>query len=136
MKGFISLKFYPVLNYIMALLLISFLWTFGTRHLRGAAVFLPLIIGWLQLIMAIFSNNKGGFIKVFPMVMHNFNDVIMGSFLMCSPLIYDFHEVWLPHVLCGAVLFIMGVFTQGSPFINKYQHPHEGSGITSTDSFE
>jgi len=134
MKSFIPTTTYAVLNYVIALLLISTLWTFDTLHIGGAALFLPLIIGWLQLIMAIFANNKLGFLKVFPMSMHNVNDVIMGSFLMCSPWVYDFHsKIWIPQVLFGGALFIMGIFTQGSPLLNK-EHTLQQGGITSTDS--
>ncbi|WP_184546682.1 SPW repeat domain-containing protein [Mucilaginibacter sp. FT3.2] len=134
MKSFIPTTFYAVLNYVIALLLISTLWTFDTIHIGGAALFLPLLIGWLQLIMAIFADNKGGFLKVFPMTMHNVNDVIMGSFLMCSPWIYDFHsKLWVPQVLFGGALFIMGIFTQGSPLLNK-DHKLQQGGLTSTDS--
>lgn len=134
MKSFIPTTTYAVLNYVIALLLISTLWTFDTLHIGGAALFLPLIIGWLQLIMAIFANNKLGFLKVFPMSMHNVNDVIMGSFLMCSPWVYDFHStIWIPQVLFGGALFIMGIFTQGSPLLNK-EHTLQQGGLTSTDS--
>jgi hypothetical protein len=134
MKSFIPTTTYAVLNYVIALLLISTLWTFDTLHIGGAALFLPLLIGWLQLIMAIFADNKLGFLKVFPMSMHNVNDVIMGSFLMCSPWIYDFHTIiWVPQVLFGGALFIMGIFTQGSPLLNK-DHKLQQGGITSTDS--
>jgi len=134
MKSFISTTTYAVLNYVIALLLISTLWTFDTLHIGGAALFLPLIIGWLQLIMAIFADNKLGFLKVFPMSMHNVNDVIMVSFLMCSPWVYDFHStIWIPQVLFGGALFILGIFTQGSPLLNK-EHKLQQGGLTSTDS--
>jgi hypothetical protein len=134
MKSFIPTTFYAVLNYVIALLLISTLWTFDTLHIGGAALFLPLIIGWLQLIMAIFADNKLGFLKVFPMSMHNVNDVIMGSFLMCSPWVYDFSsKLWIPQVLFGGALFIMGIFTKGSPLLNK-EHKLQQGGLTSTDS--
>ena len=135
MKSFIPLTFYAFLNYAIALLLISTLWTFDTLHIGGAALFLPLIIGWLQLIMAIFADNKLGFIKVFPMNMHNINDIIMGSFLFASPWVYDFaSKIWLPQVLFGGFLCFMGIFAQGSPLLNKHHKPLEEGGFTSTDS--
>lgn len=135
MKSFIPTTFYAFLNYVVALLLISTLWTFDTLHIGGAALFLPLIVGWLQLIMAIFADNKLGFIKVFPMSMHNINDVIMGSFLMCTPWIYDFSsKLWIPQVLFGGLLFIMGIFTEGSPLLKRHQEPLQEGGFTSTDS--
>jgi len=128
MKGFISTKTYGFLNYVVALLMISTLWTFGgTLHVGGAALFLPLIIGWLQLIMAIFAKNEMGFIKQFPMVMHNVGDVIMGSFLFCSPWVYAFSDrMVLPQLIFGAYLLIVGCFTKGSPFINPQVEEDHG----------
>jgi hypothetical protein len=58
----------------------------------------------------------------------------MGSFLMCSPWVYDFHStIWIPQVLFGGALFIMGIFTKGSPLLNK-EHTLQQGGLTSTDS--
>jgi len=134
MKPFISTKFYGVLNYGVALLLLLTPWYLGYYQFGGAALFLPLLIGWLQLIMAIFSNNSHGFIKVFPMEMHLFLDVITGSFLMCSPFVYGFSEkVFWPQVLLGAIIFFAGVFTQKSPFTTRHHTLAEGQ-LTSTDS--
>ncbi|AYL99171.1 SPW repeat domain-containing protein [Mucilaginibacter celer] len=129
MKGFISTKTYGFLNYVVALLMISSLWTFGTLKVGGAALFLPLLMGWLQLIQAIFAKNEMGFIKQFPMVMHNVGDVIMGSFLFCSPWVYGFHDKMVaPQLIFGAYLVIVGCFTKGSPFVNP-QH-EEDFGIS------
>ena len=127
MKGFISTKTYGFLNYVVALLMISSLWTFDTLHVGGAALFLPLIIGWLQLIMAIFAKNEMGFIKQFPMVMHNAGDVLMGSFLFCSPWVYAFSDKLVaPQLIFGAYLLIVGCFTKGSPFINAQKEEDHG----------
>lgn len=134
MKAFISTTFYGFFNHILALTLIASPWIFGFANTSSAALLLPMYIGWLQLIMAIFADNKLGFLKVFPMSMHNVNDVIMGSFLMCSPWVYDFHStIWIPQVLFGGALFILDIFTQGSPLLNK-EHKLQQGGLTSTDS--
>ena len=58
MKPFISTTFYGVLNYIIALTLIASPWLFGFYNVSSAALLLPIYIGWLQLIMAIFADNK------------------------------------------------------------------------------
>jgi hypothetical protein len=136
MKPFISTKFYGVINYAAALLLLTSPWFLEYYKFGGAALFLPLLIGWLQLIMAIFSNNNHGFIKVFPMQMHLFLDVITGSFLMCSPFVFGFTDkVFWPQVLLGGLIFFAGVFTKGSPFTSKHYTLAEGQ-LTSTDSEE
>jgi len=141
MKPFISTKFYGVINYAVVILLLCTPWYLGYYHnaeyyyIGGAALFLPLLFGWIQFIMAVFSNNPHGLIKVFPMQMHLFLDVITGSFLLASPFVFGFSEksFW-PQVLIGALLCIAGVFTKKSPFLTKHQHPHAEGLITSTDS--
>jgi len=88
MKPFISPTLYGIINWGGSFLLLATPWYFGFYTLGGAALFLMLLIGWLQFIMAVFSNSAHGFIKVFPMQMHSFLDVVTGSFLMCSPFVY------------------------------------------------
>lgn len=127
MKSFISTTTYGVINYVGALLLLTSPWLFGFVHVGGASLFLPLIFGWYQLIMAIFANNKLGFIKVFPMQMHYILDVIVGSFLMCSPWVYAYSQyVYLPQLLLGALFFFAGIFSQGSQFSTKTTHEPRG----------
>jgi hypothetical protein len=137
MKPFISKTFYGLINYAVAILLIASPWLFGFAQYGGAALFMPLLIGWFQLIMAIFSNNPLGFIKVFPMQMHNFLDVLTGSFLMCLPWTYDFSsKVYLPHLVFGLILLIAGVFVKQSPFLTRPDRSLPDGGLTSTDSYE
>ena len=97
MKPFVSTSTYGFLNWVMALVLMSSPWLFGFSHVGGASFFLPVIFGWLQLIMAIFSKHKFGIMNVFPVPMHCFIDVVGGSFLMASPWVYGFaHHVFWP----------------------------------------
>lgn len=142
MKPFISTKFYGVINWGMALLLLTAPWDFGTWHsgfytVGGASLFIPLFIGWVQFIMAVFSNNPHGFIKQFPMQMHLFMDIICGSFLMASPFIYHFNgDVQWPHIVLGAILCFAGIFTQKSPFTTPYEPSHPLGQLHSTESLE
>jgi hypothetical protein len=145
MKPFISTAVYGVLNYIIALTLIASPWLFDLRSISSAAFFLPIYIGWLQLIMAIFTNNETGFIKQFPVRIHYTLDVVMGFILIVSPFVYGFafdsvratgvfKGVFLPEVLLGGLLFIMGLFTKKSPFTTKLPKTHAEGLISSTDS--
>jgi hypothetical protein len=137
MKPFISTTFYGVINYTCAILLIASPWLFNFAQYGGASLFMPIIIGWLQLIMAIFSDNPLGFIKVFPMQMHNCLDVLTGSFLMCLPWTYDFaSKVSLPHFVFGAIFLIAGIFVHKSPFLTRATPNLHEAGITSLDSSE
>jgi len=140
MKPFISTSFYGVMNYIIAFAMLLAPWYVhgndGTAffHVGGASLFLMIIIGWLEFIMAVFSNNSHGFIKQFPMQMHHFLDVLMGFFLFFSPFIYGYSDrVWWPQMLAGGLLCILGIFTKNSPFTTKPHHPRPQGGLTSVD---
>jgi len=122
MKPFISTSFFGFINYLIAITLMASPWLFGFD--RGAAFFLPLVFGWLQLIMAIFSKNKYGFMNVFPVPMHCFLDVVGGFILMTSPFIYGYYAttVFAPQLLLGALIVFLGIFTKRSPLTDEPTH--------------
>jgi hypothetical protein len=135
MKAFIPTAFYGVVNYILALTLIASPWLFNLVDVSSAALFLPIYIGWLQLIMAIFSRNEMGFIKQFPMHTHLTLDVFMGFILFVSPFLYTFSgKAWVPEVLEGGLLIFLGIFTKQSPFTDKRERPLPEGQLRSVDS--
>jgi hypothetical protein len=140
MKPFISKSFYGVINYVGAILLMTSPWfLFDHNHIGPgrAAFFLPLVFGWLQLIMAFFSNSSHGVIKVFPMQMHHILDVLGGSFLLMSPFVFTYSQyVFWPQFLLGSLFFLAGIFTKGSPILTGFHDPLREAGIWSTDSHE
>jgi len=137
MKPFISLNTYGVINWCAVVLLLGSPWALGYYKVGGVAFFLPTLFGWIEFIMAVFSNNKHGFIKQFPMEMHLFLDVIIGSFLLASPFVYGFAGrtgLFWPQVLIGGLIFIAGAFTHKSPFTDKYRHHLPEGQLQGTDS--
>jgi len=135
MKPFISKKFYGIINYTCALLLITSPWLFHFNHVKGAAVLVPIYLGWLQLIMAIFTDNPLGFLKVFPMQMHNCLDIFSGSFLLVLPWLYAFSSVvFWPHFLLGSIFCLAGIFAEGSPFLTRPHRSLPEAGISSIDA--
>ncbi|HVV55537.1 MAG TPA: hypothetical protein VHC47_09445 [Mucilaginibacter sp.] len=123
MKPFIPTSVYGFFNYVLALTMMSSPWLFGFQDAHGAALFLPLYLGWLQLLMAIFSNHQWGIIKVFPVPMHCFIDVVFGFFLLISPFLYGYYiHVFWPQLLMGIVWFSLGMFTQHSPVTDEPHH--------------
>lgn len=142
MKPFISRTAYGFLNYILVALLLSSPWLFGfsdMRNIATSAFWMPLLIGWLQLIMSMFSESPTGFgfLKVFPMQMQNCIDVLMGSFLLALPWTYAFSShVFLPHLLLGLALTIKGIFAVESPFLTKPHRALPEAGISSIDASE
>ncbi len=123
MKPFISTKVYGFLNYALALTMIGSPWLFGFKDQHGVSFLLPLYLGWLQLIMAIFSKHEWGFIKIFPVSMHTFIDVIAGSFLFATPFLYAYSDkIFIPQLAFGLILTLLGVFVQGSPLTSEPSH--------------
>ena len=116
MKPIISLKAHGILDYAGGILITFSPWIFGFAPLGGAPLFLPLCLGSMQLVMAIFSNHPYGIIKVFPMQLHLIIDMFAGIILIAAPWIYGFyHFVFLPHVLLGSMSFLAGLLTRNSP---------------------
>jgi hypothetical protein len=137
MKPFISTAFYGFFNYIIALGLIASPWLFGFYNVSSAALLMPIYMGWIRLVMAIFSRNEGGFIKQFPIQIHQVLDVFMGFLLMVSPWLYGYaakEGAIPPQFLFGALLFVMGMFTKHSPFLTGPHHSLPEGQLTSTDS--
>ena len=137
MKNFISITLFGVLNYVIAIVMMASPWIFGFYTVGGGALLLPIYLGWLYLIMAIFSANKVGFIPVFPIQMHLVINVMVGPFLLASPWLYGFaSRVFLPHLILGLLLFLLGIFTKRSPLTSPTHHMLPEAGITSTDAHE
>lgn len=116
MNAIIPTKVHAVLDYVGGIMIASSPWLFGFARLGGAAVFVPVLIGCLQLVMAIFSNHELGVFKVFPMQLHLVLDMFAGFILIVLPFLYGFyHLVFLPHLLLGLLSLTSGIFTQHSP---------------------
>jgi hypothetical protein len=121
MKPFISTKLHSIFDYVGGIIVTASPWLFGFYNVGGAALFIPLVFGGLQLVMVIFTRHEGGFIKVFPLQLHLFIDMMVGFVLLVSPFLYKFYPfVFLPHVLLGLFLMGSGIFTKHSPFLENF----------------
>lgn len=143
MKPFVPTAVYGVLNYLLSFTLIASPWIFGLVNVSSAALLIPIYIGWLQFIMAVFVDNETGFVKKFPMQIHLAIDVLMGFFLMVSPWLYTFwfdtpdrKGAFWPELLLGGLLFFLGIFTKKSPFLTRPHHSVPEGQLLSTDSTE
>lgn len=135
MKGFISTTLFGYINYVLALVMMSSPWLFGFAHFGGAAFFFPFMFGWFHLLMAIFSISKAGMVGIFPIQMHCTLETITGFVFVVIPWMYGFHaKVWLPHVIMGIVLLILGIYTKNSPLRNPAHQMLPEGQLGSTDS--
>src|ERR1700744_1597487 len=119
MKPFISTAFYGFFKYFFSVFMIASPWIFCIADVSSAALLIPMYFGWLQLIMAIFSDNEASPLRHFPIQMNMVGDMIMGVFILVSPYLYGFgsrNNVYWPEILMGGVLIILAVFTKKSPF--------------------
>lgn len=130
MKPFLSLTFHGVLDYLTSAVLIASPWLFHFSNAHGAALFIPLYLGSLTLILTYFSRTPLGVIRQIPMELHLSLDVLVGFFILVSPFLYGFYNVvCLPHVILGLILFLSGIFTEKSPFTSEYKVIHRGYGF-------
>lgn len=135
MKPFVPTAVYGVLNYLLSFTLIASPWIFGLVNISSAALLIPIYIGWLQFIMAVFVDNETGFVKQFPMQIHLVLDVLMGFFLMVTPWLYTFSDLaFWPELLLGGLLFLLGIFTKKSPFLTRPHHSVPEGQLLSIDS--
>lgn len=122
MKPFISTKLHSLFDYAGGIIIPASPWLFGFYQVGGAALFIPLVFGALQLIMVIFTKHEGGFIKVFPLQLHLLLDMIVGFLLIVSPFLYKFYPfVFLPHLILGMLVFGSAIFTRHSPFLEEFE---------------
>ncbi len=119
MKTFIPLWAHAILDVIGGVLITALPWITGAYKYGGAAIFLPVVFGSMQLVMAFFSQHQVGIVKVFPMQLHLFLDMVVGVILIMAPFIYHFYVMtWWPYVLMGLVSLSAGLFTAHSPFLH------------------
>jgi hypothetical protein len=116
MKPLISTKTHGAMDYVAGVLIAASPWIFGFVKLGGAPLFLPLLVGIVQLLMTIFTNYEYGLFKAIPMQVHLIIDILSGFILIACPWVYGFyHFVFLPHLLFGLFTVFSGLFTMHSP---------------------
>jgi len=136
MKPFISSSFHGVLDYLTSAVLIASPWLFHFDQVGGGALFIPLYFGSLTMILTFFTKHPMGVIKQVPVELHLSLDVLVGFFILVSPFLYGFcSKVFLPHLILGLILFLSGIFTEGSPFTTQYTIKHRGYGYEGEEAW-
>lgn len=116
---FIPTRVHGITDYLGGLLLLLAPELFGFSEVGGAAVWIPRILGALILGQALLTSYELGVFKILPMSAHLGMDYIVGLGLALSPFLFGFNEnpanVWLPHVVAGAGIFLITVLTETEP---------------------
>lgn len=116
---FIPTKVHGVLDYVVGVALIAAPWLFGFAGMGGAAVIVPIVLGVGLIVYSLFTKYEWGPFGFIPMPVHLVFDIVASLFLALSPWIFGFANqapnVWLPHVIVGAAVIVVVLFSQPQP---------------------
>jgi hypothetical protein len=122
MNKLISTKLHALIDYATGLLLIFAPDLLGFADVGGAAVLVPRLVGAGIILLELTTDFELSLIKLVPVRIHLIVDLIAGLLLTVSPFIFGFFNsqrlnVWLPHVLVGAMIVAVSLLTSEKPSI-------------------
>jgi hypothetical protein len=111
----ISTKVHGVLDYLMGIVLIAMPWLLNFYR-GGAETSVPVVLGVGVILYSLLTNYEYSISDAIPMRVHLTLDVLSGIFLAISPWLYGFNDqVFLPHLILGAVEVAVGLMTETIP---------------------
>jgi hypothetical protein len=125
---FIPTKVHGVLDYVVAIALILAPFIFGFSGVGGAAVVIPIVLGIGLFIYSLFTRYELGLVKLIKMPVHLVFDVVASLFLIASPFLFGFinqaPNAWLPHIVVGAAVIVVVIFSQPQPSTSVTRSNH------------
>ena len=116
---FIPTKVHGILDYVVGIALVAAPWVFGFAAVGGAAVVISIVLGIGLIVYSLFTKYEWGPFGFIPMPVHLVFDIVASLFLALSPWIFGFSgeapNVWLPHVVVGAAVVVVVLFSQPQP---------------------
>jgi hypothetical protein len=110
----IPTRIHGMMDYLMGVLLIIAPWMLGL--VRGPAVWVPVVLGAAAVSYSLMTDYELGAIRVIPMPVHLGLDAMSGLVLMASPWLFGFAgQVWVPHVVLGALELGAGLSSRTAP---------------------
>ncbi|WP_420148217.1 SPW repeat domain-containing protein [Spirosoma sp.] len=108
----ISTSGHAIWDYLAGPVLIGSPWLFGfADDPRGT--WPNVVAGVLVLLLAMVTDYEGGVFKKVLMTLHLAFDRLIGSLLGASPWLLGFADrIYLPHLVMGLLLLIMGLITE------------------------
>jgi hypothetical protein len=120
----ISRKMHGALDYGSAILLIAAPWLFAFSDVEPAKS-ISIAAGILILAMSLMTNYETSMVKLIPMQIHLYADIMLGIFLLISPWIFKFNgETYLFHVIMGLFAIMSGVLTNNESLQHRYNEHH------------
>jgi lysylphosphatidylglycerol synthetase-like protein (DUF2156 family) len=108
-----------IADYILGIVLLLLPNIFGFADLGGPAVWIPRILGVIDLIQSLATDYELGVVKILPMKIHLMNDYVVSLFFAVSPWLFGFSHrsanVWMPSLIIGLVVFVVSLMTRTQP---------------------
>lgn len=111
----LSTRTHGLLDYLVVIVLLAAPWLLGFAA-GGAETWVPVAIGLVILVYSLCTDYEFGVLKRIQMTVHLWIDAAVGLFLMISPWLFGFdQEVWIPHLVVGAVALGASFFSKTIP---------------------
>lgn len=116
MKKIISTRFHGILDYCFGLILIL-PWIVNFNE-EGGDTWMLALAGSASVTVSLFTNYELGFIRVIPMKLHLFIDVLVAGFLIALPFFHPINHYYLYWpVMLGAGELLIVAFSSVKPFV-------------------
>lgn len=119
MRKIISTPIHAAMDYLIAIMLLIAPWLWDFQHMDWSRT-VSLWSGIAVALLAAFTRNEGGIIRIVPMRMHLWIDIVLGVFLICMPFIFtSVSTTHLFHTVVGFVILGSALFTHWKPIKSK-----------------
>ena len=113
-----------IADYILGVVLLVLPNIFGFADLDGPAVWIPRILGVIDLLQSLATDYELGVVKILPMKMHLMNDYVVSLFFAASPWLFGFSHrpanVWMPPLIIGLLVLVVSLMTRTQPGWSGY----------------
>jgi hypothetical protein len=115
----INSEMHGYIDYLMGLVLIAIPFLFAIPD--GVPTTLLIVLGTATIVYSLITNYELGLVKVLPMKVHLFIDVVSGLLLIAAPWLFGFADIisW-PFVVLGMLEVGAALMTKNKPFSNRY----------------
>lgn len=111
----INTKTHGLLDYLLSALLLASPWLLGFASLT-LVMLCAVVAGGVMLLLALITDYEPGLVRVVPMPLHLFFDILLSFFLIAVPWLLRFPAAvaWL-FLLTGLVLILLTMLSHTSP---------------------
>ena len=105
----INTKLHGILDYALGLILVLSPWIFNYSRAGLAELLIPIVSGFTAIIYTLFTDAEFGIVRKIKLSNHFLLDLILGSFLVASPKLFNYtgYVYLLPYLWIGlAKIFI------------------------------